>query len=62
MLSLARSLHLHGIRGDGTLQFLNRLSEGFDSTTYSVGCLPRSKQEAQHKDNEGSKLEDRNWN
>jgi ADP-ribosyl-[dinitrogen reductase] hydrolase len=53
---------LQGIRGDGTLQFLDRLSDGFDSTTYSVDCLARSKQEARHRDNHGGKLEDRNWN
>ncbi len=52
---------LSGIRGDGTPRFLDRLDDGFRSRTYSVGCLARSEQEAPRKDNEGHRLEDRNW-
>jgi ADP-ribosyl-[dinitrogen reductase] hydrolase len=53
---------VHGIRGDGTPRFLDRLNDGFDSKTYSVGCLARSEQEASHEDKAGARLNDRNWN
>jgi ADP-ribosyl-[dinitrogen reductase] hydrolase len=53
---------LHGIRGNGTPRFLDRLDDDFDSGTYSVQCLARSEQEMPHQDNKGVPLADRNWN
>lgn len=35
---------------------------GFSSNVYSIQCLAASKQEEPHEDNEGAKLQDRNWN